>query len=110
MSVGGGCGRRRRRSSGWGRRSRRWRAAGVINLSRWIAREIGSLGITCNVVAPGPIRTRLTSGHAYDLHEIPLGRMGEPEEVAGAVAWLVGPDSAYVNGTVVDVDGGLVRA
>lgn len=83
--------------------------AGVINLTRWMARDVGRLGITCNTVAPGPIRTVLTAGHAYDVGDIPLGRHGTAEEVADAVAWLVSTGAGYVSGTVVDVDGGLVR-
>ncbi len=84
--------------------------AGVINLTRWMARDVGRLNITCNSVAPGPIRTVLTAGHAYDVGDIPLGRQGTPDEVAAAVSWLAGADAGYVSGTVVDVDGGLVRA
>jgi NAD(P)-dependent dehydrogenase (short-subunit alcohol dehydrogenase family) len=84
--------------------------AGVINLTRWIAREVGNMGITSNAVAPGPIATPMTDGHTYDTSEIPIGRLGRPEEVADAVAWLAGPGAHYVNGTVIDVDGGLTRA
>lgn len=84
--------------------------AGVINLTRWIAREVGQLGITSNAVAPGPITTPMTDGHRYDTTDIPVGRLGTPDEVADAVAWLAGSGTGYVNGTVVDVDGGLTRA
>lgn len=83
--------------------------AGVINLTRWMARDVGRLGITCNTVAPGPIQTVLTAGHSYDVGDIPLGRQGTAEEVADAVAWLASAGAGYVSGTVVDVDGGLVR-
>jgi 3-oxoacyl-[acyl-carrier protein] reductase len=84
--------------------------AGVINLTRWIAREAGNTGVTANVVAPGPIATRLTAGQNYNTDEIPLGRQGNPDDVADAVAWLAGDGACYINGTVIDVDGGLVRA
>jgi 3-oxoacyl-[acyl-carrier protein] reductase len=84
--------------------------AGVINLTRWIAREVGHLGITSNAVAPGPIATPMTDGHAYNTDEIPAGRLGTPQEVAEAVTWLAAPGAGYVNGTVIDVDGGLTRA
>ncbi|WP_051342540.1 SDR family NAD(P)-dependent oxidoreductase [Pseudonocardia spinosispora] len=84
--------------------------AGVINLTRWIAREVGHLGITSNAVAPGPIATAMTDGHHYDTANIPIGRLGTPEEVADAVSWLAGRGAGYVNGIVLDVDGGLTRA
>lgn len=83
--------------------------AGVINMTRWIAREVGRWGITSNAVAPGPIATAMTDGKAYDTGEIPVGRLGTPEEVADAVAWLATSTTSYVNGTVIDVDGGLTR-
>ncbi len=84
--------------------------AGVINLTRWMAREVGRLSVTCNVVAPGPIRSPMTMGHAYDTSKIPLGRIGDPEEVAAVVSFLASSDSDYVSGTVVDVDGAMSRA
>jgi 3-oxoacyl-[acyl-carrier protein] reductase len=84
--------------------------AGVINLTRWMARDVGRLNITCNTVAPGPIQTVLTAGHAYDVQDIPLRRLGTADDVADAVTWLAGAGTGYVSGTVIDVDGGLVRA
>lgn len=85
--------------------------AGVINLTRWIARETGPWGICCNAIAPGLIATAMTDGYSgYGSIDIPLGRKGRPEDVADAVSWLAGPGAAYVHGTVIDVDGGLVRA
>jgi 3-oxoacyl-[acyl-carrier protein] reductase len=84
--------------------------AGVINLTRWIARETGPFGICCNAIAPGLVMTPMTDGHTYDVTDIPLGRGGRPEEIADAVSWLAGPGAAYVHGAVIDVDGGLVRA
>ncbi|MCW2757209.1 MAG: oxidoreductase, family [Nocardioidaceae bacterium] len=84
--------------------------AAVINLTRWMAREVGFLNLTCNAIAPGPVAGVLTDGHAYDVGDIPMQRLATNEDVAGAVAWLAGADASYVNGTVVDVDGGLVRA
>lgn len=84
--------------------------AGVLNLTRWIAREVGPLGIRCNAIAPGMVRTPMTEGHRYELDDVPLGRPGGAEEIADAVAWLAGPGSTYVHGAVIDVDGGLVRA
>jgi 3-oxoacyl-[acyl-carrier protein] reductase len=84
--------------------------AGVVNLTRWIAREVGAWGIRCNAVAPGVIDTPMTAGAPYEPSDIPAGRNGTPEEVAAAVSWLAGPESEYVHGTVLTVDGGMVRA
>lgn len=82
---------------------------GVIAASKALAREVASRGITVNVVAPGPVRTAMIA----DLDEerlraaIPAGRIGEPEDVAGAVSFLCSPDAAYVTGQVIGVNGGL---
>ena len=84
--------------------------AGVINMSRWIAREVGKWNITCNAVAPGPVASSMTAGHAYALDEMPLQRWGTPEDVAGAVSFLAGPDGGFITGACLVVDGGLVRA
>ncbi|MFB7084794.1 SDR family NAD(P)-dependent oxidoreductase [Streptomyces sp. NPDC056296] len=84
--------------------------AGLINMARWMAREVGKYGVTSNVITPGVIATARTEGVTYDFSEIPLGRIGRGEDVAAAVSFLAGPDSAYVNGVVIDVDGGLTRA
>ncbi|WP_333620010.1 3-oxoacyl-ACP reductase FabG [Dietzia sp.] len=86
--------------------------AGLVGLARSIAREIGSRSITANVVAPGFIDSGMTSELPENLKEqalaaIPMGRYGDPAEVAGVVSWLAGPDAAYVNGAVIPVDGGL---
>jgi NAD(P)-dependent dehydrogenase (short-subunit alcohol dehydrogenase family) len=84
--------------------------AGAINLTRWIARQVGAWGITCNAVAPGPIESPMTVGAEYGIAEIPVPRMGTAVEVAAAVAYLVGPDTDYTTGTCLHVDGGMVRA
>jgi NAD(P)-dependent dehydrogenase (short-subunit alcohol dehydrogenase family) len=84
--------------------------AGAINLTRWIARQVGSWGITCNAVAPGPIATPMTDGADYGLPSQPIPRWGKPSEVAGAVAYLLSPDADYTNGTCMHVDGGAVLA
>jgi NAD(P)-dependent dehydrogenase (short-subunit alcohol dehydrogenase family) len=86
--------------------------AGVINLTRWIAREVGHWNITCNVVAPGPIATPMTSGHEpnYEFGDAPIPRFGNPGEVADAVAYLAHPDRGYTTGACFHVDGGLVLA
>jgi NAD(P)-dependent dehydrogenase (short-subunit alcohol dehydrogenase family) len=84
--------------------------AGVINLTRWIARQVGVWGITCNSVAPGPIASPMAAGAEYGVSGLPVPRMGTPAEVAAAVAYLVGPDSGYTTGTCLHVDGGMVLA
>jgi len=87
--------------------------AGLIGLSKSVAKEIGSRGITVNVVAPGFIETDMTdaalAGDAREqlLAKIPLRRIGTPNEVAEAVAWLASPAAAYVTGHVLRVNGGL---
>jgi 3-oxoacyl-[acyl-carrier protein] reductase len=86
--------------------------AGVIGLTRTLAREVGSKGITVNAVAPGYIDTDLTADidenrRGVLFKEIPLRRSGTTEEIAGAVAWLCSPESSYVTGAVISVDGGI---
>jgi 3-oxoacyl-[acyl-carrier protein] reductase len=86
--------------------------AGVAGMSRALAREIGSRNITVNCVAPGFIDTDMTRGLGGDQHDallaqIPLGRLGKPEEVAQAVAFLAGPTAAYITGTTLHVNGGM---
>jgi len=92
--------------------------AGVVNLTKAMAIELGSAGITVNVIAPGSILTEGTKKLFYGedgtfkesvqqlLAHIPLGRPGTPEEVAHAVLFLAAPESSYVNGAVLTVDGG----
>jgi 3-oxoacyl-[acyl-carrier protein] reductase len=86
--------------------------AGLIGLTRSTARELASRGITCNVVAPGPVTTAMTDAlgdeRKADLaNAVPLGRFGTPEEVAATVAFLASDLAGYITGAVVPVDGGL---
>ena len=86
--------------------------AGVAGLSRSLARELGSRNITVNCVAPGFIATDMTHAlteeqKAAMLASIPLARAGTPEDVAGAVGFLVSPAAAYITGTTVHVNGGM---
>ena len=84
--------------------------AGVIGLTKSVARELASRGITCNAVAPGFIRTDMTENLGDNnplLNSIPLGRMGKPEDIAAAVAFLASDSAAYITGEVLKVDGGL---
>ncbi|WP_454721941.1 MULTISPECIES: 3-oxoacyl-ACP reductase FabG [Cupriavidus] len=86
--------------------------AGVEGMSRALAREIGSRNVTVNCVAPGFIDTDMTKVLSDEQHaalktQIPLGRLGQPEDIAHAVAFLAGPRAAYITGTTLHVNGGM---
>ena len=86
--------------------------AGIIGFTKALARELGVRGVRANVVAPGYIDTRLTQVIADDMKELmlastPLGRFGEPEDVAGAVRFLCSDEASFITGEVMLVDGGL---
>jgi 3-oxoacyl-[acyl-carrier protein] reductase len=87
--------------------------AGLIGLTMAIAREVGSRNITCNSVAPGFIETAMTSGLGEDFKQnavkmIPLGRVGSPDDVASAVAFLASDEASYITGHVLNVNGGML--
>jgi len=82
--------------------------AGLLGFTRTIAREMARKGVTCNAVTPGLIETDMTTEVADDwLAQVPAGRMGRPDEVAAAVAFLCSEEAAYVNGSTLAVDGAL---
>jgi 3-oxoacyl-[acyl-carrier protein] reductase len=87
--------------------------AGLIGLTMAIARELGSRNITCNAVAPGFIETAMTDVLSAEFKQnaakqIPLGRVGSPADVAGAVAFLASDEASYITGHVLNVNGGML--
>ena len=86
--------------------------AGLIGAARSLAREVGSRGITVNVIAPGFVDTDMTAElgeerKAEILGAVPLGRYAQPAEIAGVVEFLAGDSAGYITGAVIPVDGGL---
>jgi 3-oxoacyl-[acyl-carrier protein] reductase len=86
--------------------------SGLVGLARSLARELGSRGVTANVVAPGFIETDMTAELGEELAakyatQIPLGRMGQVDEVASAIAFLASDEAGYITGALIPVDGGL---
>jgi 3-oxoacyl-[acyl-carrier protein] reductase len=86
--------------------------AGIVGLTKALARELGVRGVRANVVAPGYVHSRLTDAISEDmrglmLQSTPLGRLGEPEDVAGAVRFLCSDEASFITGEVLLVDGGL---
>jgi len=86
--------------------------AALVGFARSLTRELGSRGITANVIAPGFIDTEMTAVLPEDtqrqyLSSIPAGRFGQPEEIAAAASWLASDEASYISGAIVPVDGGL---
>jgi len=89
--------------------------AGIIGFTKSLAREVGSRGITANVIAPGFIDTDMTRALNAEQRtglsaQVPLGRLGQPEEIAAAVAFLASPEAAYITGETLHVNGGMYMA
>jgi 3-oxoacyl-[acyl-carrier protein] reductase len=96
----------------WGQTNYGASKAGIIGFTKSLARELGSRGVRVNVVAPGYVNTRLTDvlpeeAQQAMLANTPLGRLGEPEDIAGAVRFLCSDEAAFITGEVLLVDGGL---
>ena len=96
----------------WGQTNYGASKAGIIGFTKSLARELGSRGIRANVVAPGYVKTQLTdvlpeAATKVMLDSTPLGRLGEPEDVAGAVRFLCSDEASFITGEVLLVDGGL---
>jgi 3-oxoacyl-[acyl-carrier protein] reductase len=96
----------------WGQTNYAASKAGIIGFTKSLARELGSRNVRANVVAPGYVKTRLTEVLPEEatqamLQNTPLGRVGEPEDVAGAVRFLCSDEAAFITGEVLLVDGGL---
>jgi 3-oxoacyl-[acyl-carrier protein] reductase len=96
----------------WGQTNYAASKAGIIGFTKSLARELGSRGVRANVVAPGYVKTRLTEvipeeAKAAMLQNTPLGRLGEPEDVAAAVRFLCSDEASFITGEVILVDGGL---
>jgi 3-oxoacyl-[acyl-carrier protein] reductase len=84
--------------------------AGLIGMSKSVAKELGSRGVCCNCIAPGFIKTDMTKDIKEDnplLVQVPMKRMGSPEDVANAALFLASPESDYITGETIRVDGGL---
>jgi 3-oxoacyl-[acyl-carrier protein] reductase len=96
----------------WGQTNYAASKAGIIGFTKSLARELGSRGVRANVVAPGYVKTALTDaipeeGREAMLGNTPLGRLGDPEDVAAAIRFLVSDEAAFITGEVLLVDGGL---
>ena len=86
--------------------------AGLLGMTKALAREVGGRGITVNAVCPGFVATRMTEPQSEEIRKryvemTPAGRFGTPEEVASVIAFLAGPEASYVNGATIAIDGGL---
>ena len=86
--------------------------AGLVGMTKALAREVGGRGITVNAVCPGFVATRMTEPQSEEIRKryvemTPAGRFGTPEEVASVIAFLAGPEASYVNGATIAIDGGL---
>lgn len=80
---------------------------GVIALTKWVAKEVGKYGITCNSVAPGATATAITAGVPYDTSNQVIDRMGEPSDIANAVMYFASKQASYTTSQVLKVDGGI---
>ncbi len=105
--IGGADSEDKEENRGQGRSGPAYAASkgGIIALTKWVAKEVGSLGICCNTVAPGGVESDLTKGMNYVFNQ-PIKRMGQPEDIAEAVVYLASPGADFVTGQVLKVCGG----
>jgi 3-oxoacyl-[acyl-carrier protein] reductase len=85
---------------------------GVVSLTKTVARELATRGVTCNAIAPGAIETPMTASMDQDalkalIATVPMGHMGKAEDIAACVAFLASDDAKYITGEVIRVDGGI---
>jgi len=83
---------------------------GVIAFTKWVAKDAGCYGIYVNAIAPGGIETDMSKGFTYPVEDLPIARMGKPEDVAQAVVFLASAASNYITGQSINVDGGWVMS
>ncbi len=81
---------------------------GVIAFTKWVAKDAGCYGIYVNAVAPGGTETEMTKGYKYPVDDLPIARMGQPEDIAKMVVFLASDESNYTTGQAINVDGGWV--
>lgn len=82
---------------------------GVVSFGKWLAQDGASSGVRVNIVCPGPVKTPMILNQGYDLsgQNVPLGRLGTPEDIVGIVEYLISPRSGWITGQTIDVNGGL---